>query len=114
MSHTHDSFEHINEKINDLYHSLESVNNTICNLSEKITTHMDNLPLDNKPNNKNDDYHIFEKQYQDLQLKRLNIHKELIKYNNQKEKAYNTLKTNMAVSTDDIYLCNSSPIKQNF
>ena len=113
MSYKHNNLEHIIEQIHNLYHDLDTINNQIKSLTEKIKSHISNISSEDKTKKKNKDYHIFEKQYKELQQKRLHIHSELIKYNNQKEKVYNNLKTNMSVSTDDIYLCKSSTIKQH-
>ena len=113
MSYKHNNLENINEQIHNLYHDLDTINNQIKSLTEKIKSHISNISSEDNTKKKNKDYHIFEKQYQEFQQKRLKIHSELIKYNNLKEKVYNNLKTNMSVSTDDIYLCKSSTIKQH-
>ena len=71
MSYKHNNLEHINEQIHNLYHDLDTINNQIKSLTEKIKSHISNISSEDKTKKKNKDYHIFEKQYKELQQKRL-------------------------------------------
>lgn len=112
MNHKDYNIEQINNQINNLYHLLDTTNNSINSLISQISLFKEEV-VSNNNQKKKKEYNNFEKKYNELQNKRLDIHKELIKYNNLKEEKFNSLKNNMSVSTDDIYLCNSSPIKHN-
>ena len=112
MNHQDFNIEQINNYISNLYEELKITNNKINNLITQISLLSENTSSNNNQKKKKE-YNNFEKEYKELHDKRLEIHKELVKYNNLKEQKFNSLKNNISVSTDDIYLCNSSPIKQN-